>query len=193
MAWLWIAKRAGPDLPSPTWRTPCSSCSRPSPILDRSGIEWYSKHLIAAGELSLLPALQRGGPSPDVFRFVWLRTVHKPVIVRVETHDGGGLQVVATRLSGMGGYEPGVVEAQVKRPLTKAEERAFNPVLAATRQLTLPPVSCDWGYDGARWIVEAAHDSRYRYVERWTPSGGSLRALGMTMLGFTGWRLDPIY
>ncbi|MFN3513623.1 MAG: hypothetical protein ACK41C_11285 [Phenylobacterium sp.] len=41
--------------------------------------------------------------------------------------------------------------------------------------------------------MEAVDDGRYRYVERSSPEDGPIRDLGMTMLGFTGWNLDPIY
>ena len=55
------------------------------------------------------------------------------------------------------------------------------------------PSAPRWQLDGAEWIFEANDKGAYRYVHRWTPQDGPLRSLGETMIGLTGWKLDPIY
>jgi hypothetical protein len=59
--------------------------------LDAFVREWYSMHLRAMGE----PSLSCGLPSEEeVYRFLWLRTFHHPIAVRiVRTADGAKLDV----------------------------------------------------------------------------------------------------
>lgn len=171
----------------------CRDYPEPVPILDEMVVEWYSEHLAAANEPSLLKAVDRAASRRDVYRFTWLRSFHKPMVIRIEEHEGGALQMTASRLSGMGGYEPGAVEARIVRRLSHDEAKQFRRALSGANGLRLKAVTCDLGFDGAQWIFEGVDRGRYRFVERWTPDRGSVRALGLVMLGFTGWEIEPVY
>lgn len=171
----------------------CPEFPEPVPILDQMVVDWYSEHLSAANEPSLLKALDQGALSPAVYRFTWLRSFDKPIVIRIEELEGGALQMTASRLSGMGGYEPGAVEARIVRRLSHEEAKQFRRALSGANGLRLKAVTCDLGFDGAQWILEGVDRGRYRFVERWTPDRGSVRALGLVMLGFTGWETDPVY
>ncbi|MEH6677790.1 hypothetical protein [Phenylobacterium sp.] len=163
------------------------------PILGEMEVAWYSSHLSAAGEPSLLEAVNPEAPTQDVYRFTWLRSFDKPIVIRIEQAKSGALLMTASRLSGMGGYEPGSVEARIVRGLSQDEANQFRRALSVANGLRLRAVSCDWGFDGAQWIFEGVDRGRYRYVERWTPDRGSVRALGLVMLSFTGWEIEPVY
>lgn len=164
-----------------SWRT------RPHYVLDEFEDAWYSKHLEAAGERPLLFATG----SPEALRFTWLRSFHPPVIVRVEWASTGAATLTATMLSGAGGYEPGGVSSTTSRTLTQDEvERLLVLRRAALRE---PPVDCTMMLDGARWIVEAAGPDGYHYVNRQSPETGAVRELGLALLGFTGWAVEPTY
>lgn len=161
--------------------------NRPHYVLDEFEDGWYSEHLRAAGErpLSFAPG------SPETLRFIWLRSFHSPVIVRVEWVPTGAATLTATMLSGAGGYEPGEVSNTVSRTLTRDEiERLLVLRQAALRQ---PPVDCAMMLDGARWIVEAAGPNGYHYVNAQSPETGAVHELGLALLGFTGWAVEPIY
>lgn len=161
--------------------------SKPRPVLSRFEDAWYSKHLRAAGEqpLSFAPG------SPEVLRFTWLPSFHAPVVVRVEWASTGGATLTATMLSGQGGYEPGEVSSRVTRVLTRDEvERLLVLRQAALRR---PPVDCAMMLDGAVWIIEAAGTDGYHYVNAQSPETGPVHDLGLAMLGFTGWEVEPIY
>jgi len=161
--------------------------NRPNYVLDEFEDGWYSKHLRAAGErpLSFVPG------SPDALRFIWLRSFHAPVIVRVEWAPSGAATLTATMLSGAGGYEPGEVSKTVSRTLTQVEvERLLVLRQAVLRE---PPVDCAMMLDGARWIVEAAGADGYHYVNAQSPEAGAVRELGLALLDFTGWTPEPIY
>lgn len=127
--------------------------------------EWYSKHLAAMGEPSLVEAASH---SQTVVRFLWLRTFHQPVAVRVQVADDA-IRLVATRLSGMGGYDPGVVESRTERALTGDEWRRLEEALRDAAFETIPAEVRTLGADGSQWIVEQAKDGVYRVVDRWSP------------------------
>lgn len=148
---------------------------------------WYSEHLRAAGERPLSFA----SGSPEALRFTWLRSFHPPVIVRVEWAPTGAATLTATMLSGAGGYQPGEVSNTISRTLTQDEvERLLVLRETALRE---PPVDCTMMLDGARWVVEASGPGGYRYVNRQSPETGAVRELGLALLGFTGWDVEPTY
>lgn len=170
-----------PDGCAPFW------WSKSNPVLSTFEDDWYSRHLRTAGErpLSFAP----GGP--DSVRFIWLRSFHSPVIVRVDWASTGEAVLTATMLSGAGGYEPGEISGIVSRTLTPDETRrllALRP--AAFRKQR---ADCRMMLDGASWIIEASGADGYRYVNSQSPRAGAVYDLGRTLLGFTGWALEPIY
>ena len=66
---------------------------------------WYSKHLKALEESSLFQMAKAS--SAESYRFVWLRTFHYPVIVRVDIKSDGSGELTTKVSSGAGGYAPG--------------------------------------------------------------------------------------
>lgn len=75
---------------------------------------WYSKHLVAMNE----PSLSRITTSEaEVYRFLWLRTFHSPVAIRVQNSDNKCLLWVK-QLSGKGGYEPGKLVVDMSKSLS---------------------------------------------------------------------------
>jgi hypothetical protein len=168
----------------------CAEFPKPVPLVSAQEVDWFSEQLLAADEPSILPALASG---TNVYRFTWLRSFDPPVMIRIEEAGGGEFLMTASRLSGKGGYEPGEVEARVRRKLTTGEVSQFQRALLSANRLRLKAVSCGNGYDGALWIMEAVDRGAYRYVNRWSPHRGPVRALGMVMLSFTGWTPGPVY
>ena len=74
----------------------------------RSG--WYGKALAAMAEPRLFVA--PGELPTETLRFLWLRTFHHPVAVRVERRPDG-CAVTTTVLDGQGGYEPGATSRRL--------------------------------------------------------------------------------
>lgn len=62
----------------------------------------YLPHLSAAAEDRIEATEPRG---IEVIRFLWLRTFHAPMLVRVD-RDGDSFALSAKTLSGLGGYDP---------------------------------------------------------------------------------------
>src|SRR5438034_8332234 len=95
-------------------------------------IEWYSKFLTAMNEPSLWEESQT--KKTQGYRFLWLRSFHHPVSIRLDISKDG-TAVLTTKISnGAGGYEPGRLinnrtqrlgHDQTQRVLNRIEEFKF--------------------------------------------------------------------
>ncbi len=166
--------------------------ARPMMVLDDFQQRWFSSHLAAAAERPLV-AQARGADAGMVLRFIWLPTFDNPVIVRLEgaTHETPTL--VAIRLSGAGGYDPGNVADRLERPLTGDEWARIQNFLARSHLLDQQPADCTLGLDGSEWIVEAIDREGYHFIKRWSPENGAMHEFGSLLLELTGWRFDDVY
>jgi hypothetical protein len=152
--------------------------------------DWYPRHWEAADE----PSLNERSNSPaaaetSTLRFTWLPSFQHPVIVRIE-RTGNEARLVAKQLSGQGGYEPGTIEREVRRPLSAAEVAKLDVILSTTKVLEQRPTECDSGLDGSQWIVEGVNRDGYLFVNRWSPEKGPVREFGEFALLLTGWTID---
>lgn len=87
----WIALASAADAP------------RYLPGIDAFHGEWYGKQLQALQESSLCcDSTDRG----RVIRFVWLRSFHHPVVIRLNESTKGSWSLVTKVGSGAGGYDP---------------------------------------------------------------------------------------
>ena len=159
------------------------------PDFDNFVQTWYSTQLCAMGELAFSQVVR---PTEAGIRFLWLRSFHPGVVVRVAEQAGVAI-LTATQLSGAGGYAPGVVERQEQRELSREEWDGVLEMLRSIDFWLLPTNPNDdlAGVDGGRWIIEATDGSRYHVVDRW--SGGELEALGTRLLQLSMLEPDPIY
>lgn len=155
--------------------------------------DWYPQYWDAAGEPSLYErsrAATTAGTS--TLRFTWLPTFHHPVIVRIE-RSGKEAKLVAKQLSGESGYEPGIVEREVTRPLSPIEIAKLDAILSATKVLKQRATDCNSGLDGSQWIVEGADRNGYHFVNRWSPQEGPVREFGDFALTLSGWTFEERY
>jgi len=185
-----LAGQAGPAKPD---YFPSVSLDEESRSSD-SKKQWYSEVLRTLDEPSFAAELESSG-STESYRFLWLRSFHHPVAIRVDiNHDGTSL--LTTKISdGKGGYEPGKLIVNRKRRLTKEQTSWF---LDRTRELdfwSLPTYerqieqigpngekTVTVQLDGARWVLEGIKDKKYQIVDRWSPENGAVHTLGIIML-----------
>lgn len=146
----------------------------------RSG--WYSKHLKALEEPSLY--LESKSSNAESYRFVWLRTFHHPVIVRVDIRPDGGAELTTKVSSGAGGYEPGKLVENTSRPLTQRETDKFLLTIQRLQFWKLPSheIPEAAAIDGAQWIIEGTKDGKYHVVDRWSPTRGAVHDLGLAFV-----------
>lgn len=148
--------------------------------------EWYSKHLRAMKEG---PFYYAENVEAERYRFLWLRTFHHPVAVRV--WDAGGDRFVTLKeLSGAGGYEPGRLLLERTRKLSKGEWDEFKRLLDEACYWEMPTADDTLGNDGAQWVLEGVRENRYHVVDRWTPKGGSYREACLYALSLSGFVAD---
>lgn len=149
-------------------------------------MEWYTKHLKAMGESSLF--LQSDSPT-ETYRFLWLRSFHHPVAVRV--WGSGDVHFINVKqMDGQGGYQPGKLIIDHTRPLTNAEWDHFLSLLDQSCYWQLRPEIDDSGLDGAQWILEGVKEGRYHVVDRWTPQIGDFREACLYLLKLSNPSID---
>ncbi|HEY9348767.1 MAG TPA: hypothetical protein VIQ53_25785 [Inquilinus sp.] len=163
--------------------------AKPQTVLSDFRNAWYSEHLSAANEPSIYEAA-KGLTSSEgrILRFTLLPTFTRPIFVRIDSTASQPPRLVATELTGAGGYEPGNIGRRIDRNLTEAEHKKIDALLSHSRIFELPPVDCELGLDGSRWIVEAADKTGYRFIDRWSPQSGPVPEVGMALLALTGWK-----
>lgn len=150
---------------------------------DGSFESWYGKHLRSMGESSLLDVRD---PDTEVYRFLWLRTFHRPISVRI-VRTGYSFSLQSVELSGAGGYDPGQKLRTDNIEIFSDQWCEFTTLLDRAEFWTLPSVKRDDGaVDGAQWILEGVNAQRYHIVDRWTPEDGALREACIYLLKLSG-------
>jgi len=147
--------------------------------------DWYSKRLAAFQEPSIWEMSQQA-PAVEVYRFLWLRSFHNPISVRLNVaNDGTGL-LTSKETNGKGGYEPETLIRNTAATLSTEQTQWFLRRLddggfwKLPARLQVPERT--YHLDGAQWIMEASKDGHYQIVDRWSPPPDDpIRALG-TML-----------
>ncbi len=150
--------------------------------------DWYGKHLKAMGEKSLLNI---SNENAEVYRFLWLRTFHHPIFVKVERGQNE-VKLFTKELDGAGGYEPGKVLRINNHILTKDEWCKFLALLEKANYWKLPTENEVLGNDGAEWILEAVKGGRYHAVDRWSPKKGEYREVCIYLLKLSGVDVDKL-
>lgn len=153
----------------------------------------YSRQLKALHEPSLWE-LSRKDPNAVVYRFLWLRSFHHPIAIRVVEHPNGSGWIYARMTSGRGGAEPGSILRYSNSWLRKARTEEWLAEFETTNFWSLPALLPDAhdSADGARWILEGVRNGQYHVVDRWSPGvNDPLRAIGMLGLKFARFKIRP--
>ena len=148
------------------------------PRLDQFVSGWYSGQLKALKEPSLLELSKT--PSTESYRFLWLRSFHHPIAIRVDMQANGSATLTTRIASGAGGYPPGKLILRLAPGiLTKDEAQKLISHINASGFWQLPSYERDRaGNDGSEWVVEAAVHGKYHLVSEWSPKNGPIRDLG---------------
>ena len=139
---------------------------------------WYSKHLAAMHEEPLWSLPNQ--TNNFTFRFLWLRTFHHPICVRVNAKDYGVPVLLAKELDGAGGYSPGKLIVDRKSEMDSEAYKNLQAELKAGDFFHQPQDQNSLCCDGAQWIFEANDHGHYYVVDVW--GGESLKNLGIMLL-----------
>lgn len=160
---------------------------------DTLRVNWFGNALAAMGE----PRLP--GYPGEVLRFLWLRTFHRPMVVRLEWRPDGCL-VVLGMLEGRAGEALGAVRKRDSTVTTVDRCDAVRATLHAAgfARATLPPNARK--RDGSEWVFERQGRDGYHVVVRWSPelsdASRPFAAAGRAFLDLAAWDQapdDPIY
>jgi len=147
---------------------------------DQFTVEWYSKQLKALEEPSLLSLAKQ--TTYESYRFLWLRTFHHPISVRLDIRADGIGELTVKMANGAGGYKPGHLIQNISRPLTKRQTDKFLAMVRRVKFWEIPTNEDSMaGNDGSQWIIEGVKDGKYHVVDRWTPREGAVRELGLAL------------
>ena len=162
---------------------PSGIFSKRNSDLDQFKRHWYSESLTRMGEPSLSCA---ASDDTTTYRFLWLRTFSQPISVRVSLH-ANEVRIEAFKLSGAGGYDPGVVSTHIEKVVTTSDWDKLEAALDKVEFWNLPtePSTNDAGADGAQWIIEGERNGTYHVADRWSPEG-PYRELGLLFLQIAG-------
>lgn len=154
----------------------------------------FQSFLDAMGEETLSrPGVQ------EAYRFLWLRTWRRPLMVRVERTERGDVSLEAKETDGSSELAPGKLAEHGRRRLTAAEWHSLKEAIQRSAFWTMDPAArVGTGgvvvADGATWIVEGHRGGGQRtlaldtahVVEAELEENAALRDAALLMLEFAG-------
>jgi hypothetical protein len=149
---------------SNTFYFPLGATSGDAHVLDTFTNSWYSKMLFGLHE----PVLYQSSDTSEIFRFIWLRTFHKPIAIRVTAKKGEHILTVKVA-SGAGGYDVGNLVRDTSFYISNNEWKEFSSQIGAINFWSLPSQDNNRGKDGSEWILEGQETGKYHFVTRWSP------------------------
>jgi len=143
--------------------------------------DWYSRHLHAMSESPLAALVDE----EESYRFLWLRSFHRPVVVRM-WRSGARYFIVAKRLTGRGGYDPGTLDLYWARSLSENDWDAFLLNLEHATYWDMQTEDLSMMTDGAQWIMEGYREGHYHVVDRQSPQESAYRDACLFLLRQSG-------
>jgi len=150
----------------------------PDPERAARRVKWYSDELTQLKEPSLLEP--QVGASAESDRFLWLRSFHADMCIRLDV-NGDGTSRVTTKITA---DKPATGKAKTTRvtQVTKEQTASFLAIVDQNGFWKLLTFDSYRGLDGTVWIIEGTKGGTYHVVDRWTPKDENVRAIGFAML-----------
>lgn len=132
------------------------------------------------------PSFSEGSKDASLiaYRFLWLRSFHNPIAIRLTIRPDGTGSLVAKVTSGRGGYPAGVMTQSASVEIRREEVQRFQDLLQKATFWALPteaPIPIG-GLDGAEWILEGVLSGEYHVVDRWSPKKDDYAILCLYLL-----------
>jgi hypothetical protein len=123
---------------------------------------WYSRKLYDMEE-----PLVYNQKEKTIYRFIWLRSFHSPIVIRVEKLNDS-IQLTWKLASGAGGYSTGDLVTNKSKTVSVKDWQKFLKLLTKAKYWQLDAEVGSIGADGAQWIIEGLSNNRYHIVDRWS-------------------------
>jgi hypothetical protein len=177
--------------------------------LEEWALSYYAAALKSMDEPGICAAQARF-EGLESYRFLWMRSFHRPILIEVTFSSNSDVRAVYKELDGAGGYELGqlakVLTIDVDELLLQEVEdaelvEAIVESIRETSQIQFWDLSSrvDNGsirLDGANWLVEGVRGGKCHLVERWSPSPGEeLRTFAEQLIRLSGQQFlyDEVY
>jgi hypothetical protein len=140
---------------------------------------------------NLLFARWRARPVQTISRcgFSYIPSFDPSVFITVQ-RKGEGFVLIAKQLNGAGGYDPGILARSKEIALTEEQAVEFEAMLAEGGLFREAVETCEFGFDGSRWIFELVSSGEYQMVNLWSPSDGAAHELGELRIRLSGWNIE---
>jgi len=150
--------------------------------LEPKQIELYSKMLRIMKEPGLCEVSVP--EEAETYRFIWLRTYDKPMVVRVDMEPNGSARVTVKAADEWSGDEPGKLKTTKTRKLSSQEAEHLRSIVNEADFWRLPSRvnSGIFVLHGASWTLEGTKGGTCHVVDRESPESGPLRSLGLGFL-----------
>jgi hypothetical protein len=137
----------------------------------------------------------------EAYRFIYMRTFHEPITIRLEIKPDGSGILTAKMTDGKSGYEFGKLIENKTIQVEKSQVDKFLYLLKEEAGFwDMPTEGGATGFDGANWTIEGVDGGRYHRVERWSPdmSDWSPRLIifeeaAVMMFELSGLKVNEIY
>ena len=167
---------------------PVRGCgNRPKrPTISAFEASWYAAVWIRADEPPL--GASASASLLPTWRFTDIPTWSSPMIFRIGEEADGRLRMIAKRLSGQGGYDPGVLKDQIDRFLTSDEQSRFQKALTSVDDVLVGPADdCVVVLDGDQLILERTQAGQYVVGQRFWDKGKPMAGMSTLLSSFAGW------
>lgn len=154
---------------------------------DRFVSNWYTRYLGQMNEPSLLVSRSDQNAS---YRFLWLRSFHPTVVVRLWS-NGEKRMLSVKEISLKNQTQSNQLLVDQTRTLKDEEWITFVKLVEESCFWTVPTTTNGpIAMDGAWWVLEGVQQGYYHVATRQSPDSGSYRELGLYMLKLSGLPLD---
>lgn len=166
---------------------------QPDEVREKGLVKWYSRSLQEMDEPSFQSIVSANG---ETYRFLWLRSFHPAVSVRVWKCQRGYC-LNAKQLDSVDKYIEGKIVSSAKlavnssHPVSADEWNGFLSLLERASFWSLPTV--DGGpmaNDGAAWLLEGTNGAKYHVVDRQSPQTGDYHEACIYLLKISGLKVD---
>ncbi|MFC2110577.1 hypothetical protein ACFLRU_06735 [Bacteroidota bacterium] len=132
--------------------------------VDQFWAKVYTEFLIALKE-NKIDTLKT---EKEIYRFLWLRTFHNPIVIRIEKNDKE-IKLFWKRSNGEGGYEAGKIVENKSIQLSRKQWSEFKKLLKNSNFWKNPSIKNDrdiiQATDGAQWVLEGIKNNEYHISE----------------------------
>ena len=127
-------------------------------------------------------------------RFAWLRTWHKPVVVRIDASGENSFVIVTKLFSGMANHVENYGPLEAINITTSASAYVRLLFEDTTRGIRyIPEYDGRIGPDGALWIIDCVVSGKYSFVWQQSPSSGWIYERGLKFMEVGGVKENERY